>query len=346
MAFDTINGGNIAMYSNKTFDDNPYIPQMDEGSSFTTGGAASSSSSSSNRLFTNNTLDYFPVEGSLNSLCNVPSTFQDPFDPFQASFLRFNQEFSTLGQDSAQNSYMHGCHSLFQTAVDHHHHQFHTSHHFDEYYLQSKNFVGDNDVDDDHKGGINVGKNPNKRKRVVDTKSEIIKGQWTPEEDGMLVELVEKHGVRKWSTIAQLLPGRIGKQCRERWHNHLKPDIKKDRWSEEEDRVLIEAHRKLGNRWAEIARSLPGRSENTIKNHWNATKRRQLSSRTNANSTTTPLQNYIRTIIVDAKAPSPAPTHEDTFCTHQTVSLETQMNVQFDIQKEMDFMEMLSYGYI
>ncbi|XP_047970470.1 transcription factor MYB117-like [Salvia hispanica] len=336
MDFDTINGVNFAMYSNKSFENNPYIPQMDEGSSFTTGGAASSSSSSSNRFFTNNTLDYFPVEGSnFNALCNFP-TFQDPFDPFQASFIRLNQ-------DSSKNSYMHGS---FQTAVDHH--QCQTTHHFEEYYLQSKNFL---EEDDDHnKGGINVGKNPNKRKRVVDTKSEIIKGQWTPEEDGMLVELVEKHGVRKWSTIAQLLRGRIGKQCRERWHNHLKPDIKKDRWSEEEDQALIEAHRKLGNRWAEIARSLPGRSENTIKNHWNATKRRQLSSRTNANSTSTPLQNYIRTIIVDAKAPSPAPTpapaHDDTFCTHQIASLETQMNVQFDIQKEMDFMEMLSYGYI
>ncbi|KAK6137773.1 hypothetical protein DH2020_028483 [Rehmannia glutinosa] len=85
-------------------------------------------------------------------------------------------------------------------------------------------------------------------------KSKSAKGQWTIEEDRLLIHLVEKYGVRKWSNIAQMLKGRIGKQCRERWHNHLRPDIKKDVWTEDEDRILIEVHAKVGNKWAEIAK--------------------------------------------------------------------------------------------
>ncbi len=125
--------------------------------------------------------------------------------------------------------------------------------------------------------------------QVLDPK--IVKGPWTTEEDAIVIDLVDRHGHTKWKLISDALPGRNGKQCRERlkkkkkktqhllsfllfsfislklsdplslsrWHNHLNPGISKEIWSESEDRIIIESHLTLGNKWADIAKLIPAR---------------------------------------------------------------------------------------
>ncbi|CDY19141.1 BnaA04g18810D [Brassica napus] len=105
----------------------------------------------------------------------------------------------------------------------------------------------------------------------------LKKGPWTTTEDAILTEYVRKRGEGNWNAVQKnsgLL--RCGKSCRLRWANHLRPNLRKGSFTPDEEKIIIELHAKLGNKWARMASQLPGRTDNEIKNYWNTRmKRRQ-----------------------------------------------------------------------
>ncbi len=101
----------------------------------------------------------------------------------------------------------------------------------------------------------------------------LKKGVWKPSEDRKLIRVIkayqEKHGgTVRWSEIAHELPGRLGKQCRERWVQNLDPNIKKSSWTQEEEDLVMQKQAELGNQWSKIAQYIEGRTDNMIKNRW------------------------------------------------------------------------------
>ncbi|KAL6626826.1 hypothetical protein ACP70R_030552 [Stipagrostis hirtigluma subsp. patula] len=105
----------------------------------------------------------------------------------------------------------------------------------------------------------------------------LRKGLWSPEEDERLASHIARFGVSCWSSIPELTGlQRCGKSCRLRWMNYLRPDLKRGRFSQQEEELIMALHKALGNSWSQIAARLPGRSDNEIKNFWNARQRKKL----------------------------------------------------------------------
>ena len=144
------------------------------------------------------------------------------------------------------------------------------------------------------------------------------KRPWTAKEDARLVDVVGRVGAANWSLIAAEVDGRTGKQCRERWTNHLTPDVSKATWSQEEDELITRGVEELGTKWSEIVKRLPGRTDNAIKNRYNSIRRRAASSDSAENPSQAVSKRQIALLSIDAMV-SNTSTEED--CSNSPASL-------------------------
>lgn len=101
------------------------------------------------------------------------------------------------------------------------------------------------------------------------------RGPWLPEEDSALIDLVRTQGPNNWVRISQQLQHRSPKQCRERYHQNLKPSLNHEPISPAEGEMIEQLVHEMGKRWAEIARRLGNRSDNAVKNWWNGSMNRR-----------------------------------------------------------------------
>lgn len=111
----------------------------------------------------------------------------------------------------------------------------------------------------------------------------LHKGQFREEEDLAIIEFVENNGVHAWPKITSVLPNRTPKQCRERWFNNLDPNVVKTPWTPEEDELIFKNFIDIGTKWSVIAQLIPGRTDNSIKNRFNASISKRMREGTNGN---------------------------------------------------------------
>ncbi|KAI3791885.1 hypothetical protein L2E82_05749 [Cichorium intybus] len=107
----------------------------------------------------------------------------------------------------------------------------------------------------------------------------LRRGPWHDEEDERLTTTVGALGEKHWDALAkQSGLRRSGKSCRLRWMNYLRPNLKHGEITLEEEHTILDLHKQWGNKWSRIAKRLPGRTDNEIKNYWRSHLKKKADS--------------------------------------------------------------------
>eukprot|EP00298_Acanthocystis_sp_HF-20_P002984 c13357_g1_i3.p1 GENE.c13357_g1_i3~~c13357_g1_i3.p1 ORF type:complete len:360 (+),score=88.79 c13357_g1_i3:105-1082(+) len=161
---------------------------------------------------------------------------------------------------------------------------------------------------------------------------------WSAAEDRSLYNNVQKYGPKNWDYIASFITGRSAKQCRERYHNHVDPALRKGHWTAQEDEIIIQKTREIGFKWATIAKSLVGRADNDIKNRYNRVLKKRFENTEEESSceiTTNHKENKRRAEISSETEESSEYSNDEDSCEQQQQQTEDRNDDAVDEKIEM-----------